>query len=246
MKGVRKLKKYLIILVCLVCALSLFACSNDSKADPTVKPDATATPTESTDETPTPEVTEEPTPEPTKEPQATVEPGKETYAGKILDADNGLAVNFSPQTGSIKDEAIIMNAAVQFFATTTFNQIDINSVSYGNDIGTLIFKLYSWQGSYFSTLESEPIATMEFVDFPDNTISKFTFDQELPDGEYLLEITTEDPSEGVGVYTNIDAEDLKTRFYKNDEVVEKTGIYMTMHYTKTPEKVAGPLQDPGF
>lgn len=238
------MKKCIILVLSLVCTLLLFSCKNTDSTDPTAKPDPTATTAEAT---PTAEPTAAPTPSPTKEPAATVEPGKETYAGSV-DPSKGLGVNLSPTTGTIKDEMLTDSLATQFFATTTFNKLDVNCVSYGNNIGRLTFTLYRWMGSYYATLESEPVATKEYVDFNDNSVLSFPLQEALPDGEYLIVLTSENPDEGVGVYTNedTDASDLKTRFYKNDEVVEGSGMYMAIHYTKTPTNVAGPLQDPGF
>lgn len=232
------------LLICLTCVVLLFGCNDANKAEPTNKPEPTATVSEAT---PTAEPTEAPTPSPTKEPAATIEPGKETYAGEVDDSQ-GIGVNLSPTTGSIKDEMLTDSIAAQFFATTTFNKIDVNCVSYGNNEGSLTFTLYRWMGSYFASLESEPVATKDFVDFNDNSVLSLPLNEALPDGEYIIVLTSENPDQGVGVYTNQDVEenDAKTRFYKNDEVVEGSCIFMAIHYTKTPQNVVGPLQNPGF
>ncbi len=236
------MKKGLLI-ICILCIAFLFGCSSE-KED--IKQTEEPIKTLKVQATPTAVPTQTPTPSPTPAPAATVEPGKETYAGEILDAQNGIGVNLSPMTGNIKDETITDNLAVQFFATTTFNTINVNCVSYGNNTGTIIFNLYKWMGSYYATLESEPVAKKEYVDFNDNSILSLPFEIPLPDGEYLLLLTTTEPNEGVGVYTNADVTDAKTRLYKNDEVVEAGAIYMSINYTKTPKNVSGPIQDPGF
>ncbi len=99
-----------------------------------------------------------------------------------------------------------------------------------------------------STIDKEnnpPAATQEFMDYADNALLKFEFET-LPDGEYLLYLTSPDASKGVGVWGNYDAEDLRARAYADDEVWENGGFSVSVHYTKTPNKLFGPIQDTGF
>ena len=169
-------------MLCILSILVLFACDNEALPKSTSTPANTDIAT--TQET-TSEPTAEPTKEPTPEPAATIEPGKETYAGEV-DSSSGANANLTPTTGTIKDEMITDNLASQFFATTSFNQIDVNCVSYGNDIGTLVISLYRWMGSYFATIEETPVDSEEFVDFKDNSILQLKLKEEMPDGEYII------------------------------------------------------------
>ena len=92
--------------------------------------------TEEPDEDPTAEPTEEPTPEPVP----TVEPGKETYAEGIKDPDKGIRYTFRPSKGRADHIMINESLATQFFATTTFNKIELECQLHDN-IGTIVMEL---------------------------------------------------------------------------------------------------------
>jgi hypothetical protein len=209
---------------------------------------------EGTNSTPTPAIrtevpsTDEPTPEPTEaptpEPVATVEPGKETYAEGIKDENKGVRYTFRPSTGEANHIMIQESLSTQFFATTTFNKLEVECPSYSDDIGTIVMELYPWMGSYDLTLDKEnnpPIVTKEFVNYPDNALLAIELEEALLDGEYLLHLTTPDPSEQVGVWANYDAEDLVCRTYIDGVEKEGCGFGPIVYYTKTPNKLYGPI-----
>ena len=41
--------------------------------------------------------------------------------------------------------------------------------SYGNNKGSLTFRIYQWQGDYAKTINSKPVTTRTFTDFKDNS-----------------------------------------------------------------------------
>lgn len=197
-----------------------------------------------TTETPDKEPTSEPTEEPSPEPVPTVEPGKETYAEGIKDPDKGARYTFRPSKGRPDHIMINESLATQFFATTTFNKLELECPSYHDNIGTIVMELYRWMGSYDLTLDKDsnpPVVVEEFVDYPDNAILAIELDEPLVDGEYLLYLTTPDPAEQVGVWAIYEAENLHTRTYKDNEEFEGVGFGPIIYYTKTPNKLYGPI-----
>lgn len=236
-----------IIIFLLIIVFILSGCSsgdgdkNGAKSTPTP---AIRTEAPNITERPTQEPTAEPTQKPTPEPVPTVEPGKETYAEGIKDPEKGIRYSFRPQKGTPTHIMIQQSLATQFFATTTFNKIEVECPSYNDNLGTIVMELYKWMGSYELTLDKEsnpPVATKEFVDYTDNALLAIDFEEPLVDGEYLLYLTTPDPSEQVGVWATQDAEDLVTRTYRDDIEFEGIGFGPIVYYTKTPNKLFGPI-----
>ena len=74
--------------------------------------------------------------------------------------------------------------------------------SYGNNVGTLTFRVYRWNTDYDTTLKGAVLATDSITDFVDNTLRDVTFDG-LEGGYYLVVITGTSPAgdHGVAVWT---------------------------------------------
>ncbi len=79
-----------------------------------------------------------------------------------------------------------------------FNAIQVACPNYGNNIGTLIFSLYLWDGDYASSVAADALASQSFVDYKDNANNKFEFPT-APAGEYLLVIKS-GGSDQVGIW----------------------------------------------
>lgn len=208
------------------------------------KPEATKTPivAETPDATSTPEKT--PTPEPTEEPvYPTVEPGTGKYHGGIVSEDPYKYEAFDVTTHG--STAIHIrpgdSAALQFFATTSFDESGFICPSMSDNIGSLTLKLYAWMGTYAKTVEQEPLHEKTFVDFSDNSWLVLQFDP-LPDGEYLL--VAEDPEQDVGVWKTIPDWDA-VRTWINGVPVEGV-IKNYIRYTNTPKNLYYQITDVDF
>lgn len=257
-------KTLLLILICIMAAALLYACgikSNENEnastsASPTAaatgdvntgSPEPTPNETQKITLAPTENVTSAPTTEVPK-PMPTIEPGKETYAGGIL-SDNALDYMFQTTGKTSTHRMLIESIAVQFFATAAFTEVSISCPSYNDNIGTMQFDLYAWQGSYEATLAegNEPVASTVIVNYMDNAMNKLTLETALPDGEYLIYMTSPHAEEKVGIWAFKDLEGTpETRLYKDD--LEDIGFAAELHikYAKTPNVKAGPLQASGL
>ncbi len=112
-----------------------------------------------------------------------------------------------------------------------FNKISVATASWGNNIGSLTFKLYNWKGDYATTIASTPITTRDFVNFRDNT----SLSVAAPSGtiwnagEYLW--TFSNAVEEVAVYAtpkrNLDSKILEKSFCNGKE------FYWTLRSTIT-------------
>lgn len=238
------MKRYIKFIFTITIILSLVfvlsACKEQVEGgDPT--PEVTSTP-EPTD-TPAPTDTPEPTPEPT--PVPTIEPGTGQYADGIKDEEKGVVAQFYRSSAEQGAQYCTSSMAVQFFATTEFNAVDVICPTWTQKEGHSIhFWLYAWAGTYFDTIVGEPIADEIFTDYKDGAFNKLEFDT-LPDGEYLLYITNDEGWQNCGVWYKTEEHESQIS-YKDDEVWEETSIRLQVHYTKTPNNLYGPLSDPGF
>ncbi|MBQ4055140.1 MAG: metallophosphoesterase [Clostridia bacterium] len=123
--------------------------------------------------------------------------------------------------------------AVRFHPSVDFSDVEFRCSSWGDEIGTLDFKLYSWQGDYDSTIGSEPIDSYSLTGFKGSTVYK-VFDEMYTSGEYLVEITCPNPDEGVGVYyyQMDDERDDAYLSYENGSEMEQH-IYFSWTNSKT-------------
>ncbi len=225
------------ILLVLALSLLVFAvgCAEEDKPETTKTPIVAFTPK------PTEEVKQTDTPAPTEVPvYTTVEPGTGKYHGGIKSENPYIYEAFDIIT---QDSGAIQlmssdSAAIQFFATTTFDMVGFICPSMGDNIGNLTLKIYSWQGTYELTVKKEPLHTKEFVDYADNQWLDMEFEA-LPDGEYVL--VAEDSVQNVGVWkTNEDWEGVRT--YVNGEVI-LGAIKNHIRYTNTPTNLTYKLSD---
>lgn len=248
-------KKTFIILTCMLLCVLAVSCSKskgNASSQPSIKPStairtdskATAKATASAQASEANVTTDKASPaktnaENTPIPAVTVQPGKGTYSGGILSAD---PISAKIYNESVANGIIQLNTelSLQFFATSTFSEIALACPSFNDNLGTMTFSLYAWQGTYDKTLASKVIKTDTFVDYADNSMLKLTFTEALPDGEYLLVLTTETSDQGVGVWTKTAANEAQ-RVYVEGEVVEDVHLHLSIAYTNTPNKLYGPL-----
>lgn len=108
------------------------------------------------------------------------------------------------------------SAGQRFTASSAFYGINARCPSYGNNIGSLIFALYEWKGSYEQTINSSPLAEELFENFSDNERLALEFD-ELSGGDYLWELR--EGTEDVGVYKFENSSSSAISYY-NSEMVE--------------------------
>jgi hypothetical protein len=186
----------------------------------------------------------------TKAPIATVEPGKETYSGGILDENVGIWFTYMPESGRTDHRMLNESLAIQFFATASFDKIQISCPSYSDNEGTITIELFKWQGAYFDTINREKnpaVASIDYVDYKDNATLTLSVDIQQ-DGEYLLYLTTPNKEKQVGVWAKYDVNEseLMSRAYYDDIIWEGGSFGPTIHYTKTPNVLFGPLQDSGL
>lgn len=194
---------------------------------------------------PTTQPTVQPTVTPTKEPvaNATVEPGKLTYAGGIVsDMPPKEQVMLCDTNGPATHFQIIEDMAIQFFPTTAFTKVSICCPSYSDNNGTLTFSLYSWMGTYEDTMAGKAIKTATFENYRDNELLTLSFDKALPDGEYVLLLSTPDYSDGVGTWCKACSfEGQKIYVDGGGSLPENTELHVELRvsYINTPKNLYG-------
>lgn len=219
----------LILSVSIIILMLLNACADNSDKKP-YKPTASATLFLPIDET-TPKTTSKATASPTAAPTA--------KPIKII-SDQPKTVCLSPNSPSQIAIQLRSSIAIQFCAAAPFNGIDLLCPSWGDAIGTLDFNVCAWKGNYIDTVESKPLAAFSHKNYEDNALLESTFD-ELPAGEYLLYITSPEPSEGVGIWA-MEYEKGPNIVWENDfGKINCSAKLFNVHYTKTPEIDYGDL-----
>ncbi len=232
-------KKGMIICLLLCAALTILlvfsACGEEKQNDPSPtsavgassSPQVTKTPDRSK-ETPEQAPTKEPTP---AAPTPEVEIVSQDPVAADFFNDAVLAARYAHSVGS--------SIAIQFYATAPFDSLELTCPSWSDSIGTIVFDLYPWKGSYDGSL-GEAAATQEFVDYPDNAVNVMTL-EELPAGEYILYLSSPDPTELVGCYLANEIYD-SVAVYADDIFMDTVSVaYFTVHYTKTPSVLQGPV-----
>lgn len=233
----------LVLILCLV-LIMVSACKDDNNisATPTEKPESTPTATPMQTNTPVPTPTVEPTP------IVTIEPGTGKYAEGIKE-EVPLKAYLDKEDPALIEGLHIdpsSSASIQFFPTTTFNKLHIRLCTWTQTSGHSIeILLYRWQGSYDTTLQSEPVFTNTYTDYPDNVWLEVDLGKEYEDGEYLVDVVNISEANHVGIWISKE-EHVMQRFYKDAEVYESGIAQFAIGYTKTPNKIYGPLSDPGF
>ncbi len=96
---------------------------------------------------------------------------------------------------------IASSYAIQFSTGMPFDKISIKCPSWSDNVGSLRWSLYAWQGSYLASIKGEVLATVDFVDFYDSHDLYFTFENDITAGEYLLLIENiTETDNAVGIY----------------------------------------------
>lgn len=177
--------------------------------------------------------------------------GPNLYSMKIIPAGSGSGGN---NTNTVNDAAlqdenssagakvISSSAAIQFNCTATFFALDLASASWNNNLGSLRLSLYKWDTSYDKTLKGEPLASKDYIDFPDNTVLTFSFD-DMEAGEYLLYIEniSENPAEEVGSWGNEKPRE-NVRSYHADAISDFCPA-VWLKYRSDAEAPFGPISD---
>lgn len=122
--------------------------------------------------------------------------------------------------------------AVRFYPTIDFTDIEFRCSSWGDTIGTLDFNLYKWQDDYETTVSSEPLDSYTLSGYKGSTVYNI-FNGEYKSDEYLIEITTPNYEEGVGLY-HYTMSSINNAYvsYENGKELE-TSIYFSWTNTKT-------------
>lgn len=124
----------------------------------------------------------------------------------------------------------------RFGATAPFDRVVLSCPSWSDNVGTLTFRFYAWQGTHDATVAQAPLAEKTFVDYNDN--SELGLEVDCEAGEYLIELIDGDGGVGVWAFTDTAT---GTWLYQNG--VEMEGVFsMTIHYTETPEETFVPLE----
>ena len=137
---------------------------------------------------------------------------------------------------------IIEDMAIQFFPTTAFTKVSICCPSYSDNNGTLTFSLYSWMGTYEDTMAGKAIKTATFENYRDNELLTLSFDKALPDGEYVLLLSTPDYSDGVGTWCKACSfEGQKIYVDGGGSLPENTELHVELRvsYVNTPKNLYG-------
>ncbi len=237
-----------LLVLAMFSSLVLCGCSptSDGGSTPTKPGSTTAaaskvTPTQTATVVPTPA-----DPTPTPEPLPTIQPGTEQYAEGFASETEGIKAYFCENGEGGAGQQPMKNTdtmAVQFFPTTTFEKVGVHCPTWTNLEGHILYmELYAWAGSYTATLATLPVADGEFSDWEDGTEVVLEFDP-LPDGEYLLLLMTDGVQTGVWYQPK---EHPSQRAYQSDNVWDDASIRMAVYYTKTPNKLYGPLSDSGI
>lgn len=245
--------------LCLLCMAlcSAAACKNtDDRPENTAAPTAAAIRTAAASASPaagtasagspaaeaTPAGLASPTAEPTERPAPpTVRPGQHTYAEGIK-SDAPVDIYYfdtNPENGV---QQLFDSIAVQFFPTSEFNAIYVSCPSLNDDIGTITFELFPWMGTYDATVSGAAAFARTFEDYKDNELIKLALSEPLPDGEYLIYMTTPAPEEGVGVWVKLDDFEGQ-RMYVDDVPIEHMHAQIQLSYINTPNNIHGKISD---
>ena len=155
-----------------------------------------------------------------------------------------LAPEDGAQGGTYRLESNSDSFAVQFHATAEFTSIGVNLVSYNDNIGTIVFELFRWNGSFTGTVDrtaNPPVASKTCENFTEGRVWFDGF-QPQPAGEYVMYATTPNAEEGVGIWTQTGTSAEPIRFYASEAVKagECVNIFV-LDYPAVPEVLYGPL-----
>lgn len=118
----------------------------------------------------------------------------------------------------------------RFHATAPFDRLDVCCPSWSNDIGTMRFSLFRWTDNFEVSVNAEPLATELYVDYADNAVLNFSFDEQ-PAGEYILLL--HDTVEAVGVWCFLS--EVSGGIVYADGLETPGEFQAAIHYTMTPE-----------
>lgn len=114
--------------------------------------------------------------------------------------------NFCPTLcDTAQDMRELETAGALFTTVGPATRIAVGCPSYSNDFGALTVALYKWDTDYETTVKGEALNKQEFVDFKDNAMLGFTFEEPLAAGSYYLEVSDgyDESGSGVGVWSGM-------------------------------------------
>ena len=125
------------------------------------------------------------------------------------------------------------SAGMKFNASAPFYGINATCPSWGDNIGTITFKLFKWNTNYAQSIAGMPIAVNTFINFNDNAKLSLTFDKQLA-GDYVWELSN--GTDGVGVWKWTDSNDPVTSYFSGAQVSgnyeSEISYTMDFNYTK--------------
>ncbi len=239
-------KVIFVTMLCLILITVFSACNKtENPPVPTEKPVSTPTATPMR----TPVVSEVPTPTAVPTPIVTIQPGTGKYAEGIKNENSGIKAYLDKEDASLLQGIHIepsSSVSIQFFPTTSFDCIHVRLCTWEQKTGHSIeISMYRWQGSYDLTLASEAVFTNSYTDYNDNIWLEVDLGKVYEDGEYLVDIVNTSDATHVGVWASQE-DAVMQRFYKDGDVYGDAIAQFAIGYTKTPNKIYGPLSDPGF
>lgn len=164
---------------------------------------------------------------------------EEELTGMVTDGLQDIEFIYGDSVTSKFTEGYTMG--VRFCPTIAFTDVELRCSSWGDTVGALNFALYRWQNDYETTVAGEPVDTYTLADFKGSTVYN-VFDGEYEYGEYLIEITTPDHSEGVGLY-HYTMQGTNDAYISYENGVElDTNIYLSWTNTKTCTKPYVPMR----
>lgn len=107
------------------------------------------------------------------------------------------------------------SAGLKFTATSPFYAINATCPSWGNNLGSLTFRLYKWNNSYAESVEGSVLAEKTIENFPDNGKLPLTFSKQEA-GTYLWELSH--GTEMVGVWKYDQKNETAVSYFNGKEV----------------------------
>lgn len=197
----RKILSVIFIISVLLFTCTLFSCGEKTGDNSDATSDTTET-TESTTEAAT-------------EPVTTTEAGPKKVNKWIAFSDSSVPEDRNPVSVGANG---ITSIGAKFTADFIITDITIECPSWSDDVGSMVFKIYTWNTDYATTVAGTAVFTdtTSFVDYSDNDFVSVTFNPEIEPGTYLWELS--DGKGGVGVWAFKTHGEEGLEFYKNGEL----------------------------
>lgn len=164
---------------------------------------------------------------------------EEQAAGIVLEEAQDVEFDYGPSDNpSVFTKGYTM--AVRFQPAVDFTNVKFRCSSWGDLNGTLEFKMYKWAGDYDSSVAGEVIETYTLESFKGSTVYS-VFSGIYSQGEYLIEVTSPDPDNGVGLYYYPLLENQGAYVSYTNKGVMSDSIYLSWTNTVTAEEPYIPI-----